>query len=409
MASLDGSDIEGAEPDAQRRRIEPPPPNLVPINSAMLVSNEILTFKNHCTLRDINESQINSRVRTGKRFLDFQLLRIVLMSPSQPNVLYNRGPTKRGGGTESQGKGRMFLCRVFDQRDSDASGELVYFVQGENNTNKNLFLRENKWRDDGTLTIGTYFRVLAPEYITQYLNNEVPMIVTTRPAILMKRPQSVPKVNIRSLSVNQSRAYVLTNAHLFVKQVEPADAVCNGNLCDKQRIRQIRSGKCGCYHFQSISKAGVIFNHSIVVTPRDGTVAEVQSEITERTFTSQKFSQLYITKPMPNNVTLSQIMDSVEMDMISDKVERLSDYVNDHGGWTVVGWYRLGMVTDKALVEENQKMFRDQREVDTQVEAGETKFHIVSLYPSRETFTTVGHDDYNYLVRNRIDTENISF
>ena len=403
------NDDESIEPDRQRRRVVPPPPNLVPINGGMLVSNEIRTFRSHCTLRDINESQVNSRVRTGKRFLDFQLLRIVLMSPNQPTIFHNRGPTKRGGGTESQGKGRMFLCRVFDQRDSDASGDLVYFMQGENNVNKSLFLRENKWRDNGTLTIGTYFRVLAPEYITQYLNNELPMIMSTRPAILMKRPVSVPKVTIRSLSVNQSRAYVLNGAQLFVQQVEAVDAVCNGNLCDKQRIRQVRSGKCGCYHFQQISKTGVVFNHSIVVTPCDGAATDVQSEITERTFTSQTFSQLYITKPMPNNVTLAQIQDTDEMDMISDKLYNLSDYVNSHGGWTVIGWYRLGMVTDKALADENQTTFRDQHVVDTQVEAGETKFHIVSLYPTNASFTSVGTDEYNHLVTNRVDTENISF
>ena len=112
---------------------------------------------------------------------------------------------------------------------------------------------------------------------------------------------------------------------------------------------------------------------------------------------------------MPNNVTLAQIQDTDEMDMISDKLYNLSDYVNSHGGWTVIGWYRLGMVTDKALADENQTTFRDQHVVDTQVEAGETKFHIVSLYPTNASFTSVGTDEYNHLVTNRVDTENISF
>ena len=407
MSDQNESDVD--EPPAQRLRTVPPTPNLDPINSAMLLSNVIRTFRTHCTLRDINESQIDSLVRTGKRFIDFQLLRVVIMSPNQPTVFHNRGANKRGLGTESHGKGRMFLCRVFDKRDSDASGELVYFMQGENNTNKTLFLRENKWRDNGTLTIGTYFRVLAPEYISQYLNNEVPMIVTTRPAILMKRPVSVPKVPIRNLSEKQSRAYVLTSARLFIKEVDAIDAVCNGNLCDKQRIRQVRSGKCGCYHFQQISKSGVIFSHHIALIPQEVMGSEVQSQITERTFTSQKFSQLYLKKPLPNNILIAQIQDSDEMDMISQKVIELSEYVNIRGGWTVVGWYRLGMVTDKALADETQSNFRDKPVVDTKVEAGETNFHIVSLYPSSETFAEVGHENYNHLLANRVDTENISF
>ena len=403
------SDNDVPEPDPQRRRVERPPSNLVPLNDAMLRSNEILTFRNHCTLRDINETQVNAHVRTGKRFLDFQLLRIVLMSPNKPTVMVYRGPNKRGTGSENQGKGRMFLCRVFDIRDDDASGELVYFMQGENNVNKSLFLRENKWRDNGILTIGTYFRILAPEYITQYMNNEVPMITTTKPAIIMKQPNTVSSVIIRSLSVNMSRAYVVNGAELFVKQVEAIDAVCNGNLCDKQRIGQVRSGKCGCYHFVQISKTGVVFNHSIVVTPFDAGAADVQIEITDMSFSSQRFSQLYLTKPLPNNITLSQIQDTDEMDSITDKVIDLSNYVNDNGGWTVIGWYRLGMVTDKALADENQSSYRDQPTVDTQVEAGETKFHIVSLYPTNELFNTRGSAHYLQLNNNKIDTENISF
>ena len=135
----------------------------------------------------------------------------------------------------------------------------------------------------------------------------------------------------------------------------------------------------------------------------------MQTEITDISFCSQRFSQLYLTKPLPNNITLSQIQDTDEMDSITDKVIDLSNYVNDNGGWTVIGWYRLGMVTDKALADENQSSYRDQPTVDTQVEAGETKFHIVSLYPTNELFNTRGSAHYLQLNNNKIDTENISF
>ncbi len=398
-------DGESDSPPRQRQRRFVVREELQPHSEAMAMSNEIFTFRDHCKLSDIHESQVNARVRTGKRYMDFQLLRMIVMSPNKQTNIFSRGPARRGS-TESPKSGRMFLCRVYDYRNDAASGELVYFMQGEEN--KQLFLRENKLRDNGVLTIGTYFRVLAPAFISQYMNNELPMIVTTKPAIIMKRPPTIPSVEIKSLSVNQSRAFVLNGAELFVRDLDAVNAVCHGNLCDKQRLNKIRVGKCGCYTFSNISKCGVVFNHDLIVTP-DGSIPG-QPEIVATHFTSQRFSQFYITRPLTNSLTLSQIQDTVIMDEIETKLINLANYVNDNGGWTVIGWYRLGMVVDKALAVDTQanSTYGNNTEENNQVEAGETKFHIVSLYPTRPSFATRNSEDFQYMVNNKYRTEEIA-
>ena len=370
----------------------------------MAMSNEIVTCTVHCKLADIHESRVNARVRTGKRFMDFQLLRMIVLSPNKQTSIYSRGPAKRGGPSEAPKSGRMFLCRVYDRRNDSSSGELVYFMQGEEN--KQLWLRENKLRDNGVLTIGTYFRVLAPAYISQYMNNETPMIVTSKPAIIMRRPQEVPAVAMTTLSQSQSRAFVLNGANMYVNNMDVVNSVCHGNLCDKQRLDQVRNGKCGCYTFSTLSKYGVVFEQDMILTP-DGSIPGLPVEIVVSHFSSQRFSQLYITRPLSNAITLNQIQSSATMDEIEEKLLNLCEYVNVNGGWTVIGWYRLGMVKDKALDTQANSNYGN-NEDNIQVEAGDTNFHIVSIYPTKQSFARRGSPDFRYMDNNKYRTEDIT-
>ena len=75
----------------------------------------------------------------------------------------------------------------------------------------------------------------------------------------------------------------------------------------------------------------------------------------------------------------------------------------------MIGWYRLGMVVDKALVVDNQPNPNlGNNGGNNQVEAGDTKFHIVSMYPTRESFVTRNSDDFKYMVNNKFKTEEIA-
>ena len=192
------------------------------------------------SVRDLgNDHERKRLVRTDRKYIDLQLLRVVMPSADRSKALIysrnsrNSSNNKRGG--KEQFFGRMHLGRVFNRCDPEASGELVYIMQGDKH-NHLLWTRDNNMRDNGTLAIGCYFRILVPEFITSYLNNEVLMITSLRPAILMKRPMGIPSVHIRNLAVNMSRACVLNHSQLFIQGIQAIESPCNGNLCDKQRI-----------------------------------------------------------------------------------------------------------------------------------------------------------------------------
>ncbi len=86
----------------------------------------------------------------------------------------------------------------------------------------------------------------------------------------------------------------------------------------------------------------------------------------------------------------------------------LQIFARDKGGWTVIGWYRLGMVVDKALAVDTQANSSYGNNENNQVKAGETKFHIVSLYPTRPSFATRNSEDFQYVVNNKYRTEEIA-
>ena len=53
---------------------------------------------------------------------------------------------------------RLFLCKVFSQEENS---RLFYIMESRNNNNQ-LWNRNRQLQDDGTVTIGCIFRILAP-------------------------------------------------------------------------------------------------------------------------------------------------------------------------------------------------------------------------------------------------------
>ena len=69
------------------------------------------------------------------------------------------------------------------------------------------------------------------------MSNEIPMIETRFPAIMMGNPSSLRNILVDlSLSGNSSKAFVLTGCKIEVHSSTPEMTQCSGLFCDKQRI-----------------------------------------------------------------------------------------------------------------------------------------------------------------------------
>ena len=94
-------------------------------------------------------------------------------------------------------------------------------------------------------------------------------------------------------------------------------------------------------------------------------------EIEIESFSSLKFSHLYLSGPIPHDLTFLQLDETPAMRAIRVCINNVITHVNENGGWTVVGWYKKGSINDVSNTGH-----------DVQVESSEIVYHAVSLVPT---------------------------
>ena len=65
-------------------------------------------------------------------------------------------------------------------------------------------------------------------------------------------------------------------------------------------------------------------------------------------------------------------------------------YINTNGGFTVIGWYKRGVIIDKILVSQNVGRTgtgnNGNQLDDVQVDNGEVNFHFIWIVPTSSSF-----------------------
>ena len=67
-------------------------------------------------------------------------------------------------------------------------------------------------------------------------------------------------------------------------------------------------------------------------------------------FSSNKFMKLILTGKLKPNILLQQLQYTNEFIDIMDAVSSVVSYINTNGCFTVIGWYKIDVITDKMLV-----------------------------------------------------------
>ena len=107
----------------------------------------------------------------------------------------------------------------------------------------------------------------------------------------------------------------------------------------------------------------------------------------------------YLKKRLPSTITVNALTMTQEYFDIETAITNVVNLVNENGGWTVTGWYKRGLITDKSLLE-----VPPSNVVSTEVASGQINYHIVQLLPSNEDFMVEGTDLYNELQLKKYDT-----
>ena len=305
-----------------------------------------------------------------------QLMRIVSGSTTSKEIQSKYKSYYKKGGEKSHTSGltyyRLFLFRDLSCR----KGQVVYVVESKNMNDK-FWNRFSQLRDNGVVSIGTVVGVINPLPISTWFSNDIPILESRSGCIVFQPPSRVIDIGIdNTISGQVTRAFVMNHLEISVFSSSPYTTTCSGHLCDKQRSvevsRDVRT--CGCYHMQH-RVGNICINHDIGLSKNNKSILVMQD------FSSSRLTNLYLKNPFDCNVKWN-MLDGTEMFFhLQDCIAKVVRFINDNGGFTVIGWYKKGNINDVSTEESDNK-----------IESSEIGFHIVGITPTNDLI--LHHDSY---------------
>ena len=331
------------------------------------------------TLNEINLTPLlseNSIIEDlDDKYLTLQLLRIIAPNSQFSATIRNRqGRGAYNNRTVQMTYLRMYLCRVVSTVPSRSS-EVVYIMQN-GTSNSRIWSKCLDLRDNGTVTIGTIFRMISPNLIDQEIGG-IPLLKADQPSMVMRPPAALPETPINSnVEGDKCHAFTINGALLTISKTKVCETSCGGFFCDKQRADEIvKPTACGCFNMLSYrSKLAVA--HNITIEALDAN----QTVIRQKCFSSAAFSRIYLKGSFPQNSNAGMFEHNEQYSNLKNAARQNVNIINENGGWTIVGWYKRGMMTDRALIGNVDQISADDAQVD-----GDVNYHIVNIIPTVRT------------------------
>ena len=321
---------------------------------------------------------------SSRWFIDFQLMRVISpinSSASNSAHLYSVRNRNRNTGGQTNYT-RLFLVRVYSGTEA---GRLCYIMETRTK-NKDMWKLNVELRDNGTVTIGTLFRIHAPRPVENLMNGDIPLIESKFPAMVMKTPKTFLPVDINyQVTGNHCFAFCLKDVEISVSAFTPVSTRCSGCLCDKQRVDDHADSErgCGCYAMHH-RRSNIAIQHDIEVSFDNG------NRISMDAFSSTQFSKLYLSENLPPSILLQQLQMTTEMFEIEDKMQNVINFIhNQIGKFTVIGWYKRGVISDRSMLSDsntnNTSSYGNNNILTNQVDNGDLSFHITQIFPTDST------------------------
>ena len=199
---------EEAPASARRQRVI-----LVPLEDSLL-NSRMITRTNEVSITTLSSDDVFT-MNMNRNYIDVQLIRIITPRKEQKAYLYSLRSGRKGSSSKETNFSRIFQCRIYSAMNSSEHQKIIYLMESKN-TNNNMFERNLDFRDNGTITIGTFLRVISPEAIEEYMNGDIPLIRTPCSLIVLKRPTSMPTVSVNyEIQTNQLLSFCLNFSACF--------------------------------------------------------------------------------------------------------------------------------------------------------------------------------------------------
>ena len=340
-------------------------------------------------------------------YLDVMFLRVIA-SGYDKQTNYNVKQYRKGNKSTAHETPytRLMMFKVMNPRECH---KLIYVMEAENQ-NKRLWSHNTALRDNGSITIGRVLRMVKPQPIDNILRDGVPSNVTTEAFVPMKDPDPINMVQIpikTNIQGDDLEAFSLNKCTVRVVDSTPEETGCAGFFCDKQRIHEAKLYRqgCGCYCW-SDRKNNMVLDHKLRIYHK-----ESGTKIYCSSYTSIRFSSLYQNRPFSASVRRRELDRTTQFFELKKCVDDCIQLINNNGGFTVVGWYKRGMVNDRVILsategadERVKRMFSTEV---TQVDSGKLHIHPCLITPSNTTFSNKASVLRSRLDSMKFDTSNL--
>ena len=258
---------------------------------------------------------------------------------------------------------RLFL--LLDIEDEDSA---VYYLIQSSTQHANLWNFNRSIRDDGEISIGTSVCILNPKPIKNFLANDVPIIETDHPLVTLM-PDAIERLVAfpDSLRANVTRGFRVQGATLELYTFACVPGMCSGYFCDRQRVKELNTIKKGCGCYQTGRNSSIVLKFDMQASYNEKCL-----DITD--FSSVKFQEIFISGAIPVSCGVETFGVTTEnYNELFDCVEEIIDFVNDNGGWTLLGWSKRGHINDDSAESSDRE----------KIESAEVTHHVVRIYPTK--------------------------
>ena len=344
-------------PAPQRPRLSHNPVDINLIGDRCMRTEEI-------QLQDLLNENIDREKNLRKTHLLVQILRII--TPQAGNMGNAMTRYQRSQNQQQITFSRILLCRN--------ESKLCYIMMTTDG-NRRIFHRDLTLRDNGTITIGSYLRILAPEPVERNMQG-IPLVKTFAMAVAMGKIFDLPAIPINNnIEGSNTGVAVLTNAEVEVRSTTPIQTTCSGKHCDKQRPLEwcFKTNRgCGCWGTSSLGTSNIAFMLHLKVSYSNNNVFYMKY------FSLQQFNTLFMDSVIPQNTAITALEHTDASNTLEDSLQECLEYINENGGFQVVVWYSRGEINDLSLVGLNAQE-------DAQVDSGRMNYHVVYVQPMDKT------------------------
>ena len=349
-------------------------------------------------LENFDVEASSAKLNLNLTFLDIQIMRIITANNDPANVYSRRGRVQNPTRTFK----RLILARCSCYKNEEEQNRLVYLMEARNQ-NTQLWSNNIQYRDNGAISVGSYLRIPGPYPIDTYMKNDIPMINSAFPLVLLKPPTKFTEIPINErIESDTSYAFVYIRTQLSFTIINPVKTTCSGKFCDRQRISDWNNSKgCGCYGMLD-NATSLAFEHGITVqTLTDGTLHM-------SSFSSLKFQQLYMKGSLPGSTKLHQLHINDTFFEILGCIYKCIQFINENGGFVTFGWYKRGVINDKSLIAKDNNHHGNNNDEELHVDAGEISYHIAHMVPTNTDLLDITTDLGMKLEEMKYDADNLN-